>query len=111
VLREAGYTDLDEDGLLAELAAATEEEDPLQDVCGCGSALVVELHTAIEPLAPHLLAPGLTRLLTQGALVALADGRYRAAERSVLRAIGQCLGFDREDTDATLAVAARTLHP
>jgi tellurite resistance protein len=43
--------------------------------------------------------------------VALADGPYRPAERSVLRAIGQCLGFSREETDANLAVAARTLRP
>lgn len=110
-LREAGYADLDEPGLLADLAACTEEEDPLADVCGCGSVLVVELHTAIEPLAPHLLGPGLTRLLTQGALIALADGPYRPAERSVLRAVGQCLGFSGEETDATLAAAARTLRP
>ncbi|WP_037605120.1 hypothetical protein [Streptacidiphilus rugosus] len=118
VLREAGYGDLDASALLAELAAVGVGEDEPDDqgspegahadICGCGAALVVELHTAIEPLAPHLLGPGLGRLLTQGALIALADGPYRPAERSVLRVVGQCLGLSREETDATLAAAART---
>ncbi|MEZ0065626.1 hypothetical protein ABIA32_001626 [Streptacidiphilus sp. MAP12-20] len=119
-LRGAGYTDLDAPKLLAELAVAgSDDGDPDSadgadgadvgiDICGCGAALLVELHTAIEPLAPHLLGPGLTRLLTQGALIALADGPYRPAERSVLRVVGQCLGLGREETDATLAAAART---
>ncbi|WP_328806495.1 TerB family tellurite resistance protein [Streptacidiphilus fuscans] len=125
-LRDAGFTDLDADGLLAALAetagaadaprAEDQDEDhegdegidPLGELCGCGSALVVELHTAIEPLAPHLLGPGLTRLLTQGAVIALADGPYRPAERATLRAVGQCLGLGSDEIDATLAAAART---
>jgi hypothetical protein len=116
VLREAGYGDLDASALLAELAAVGVDEPegrpgpdgPPAEICGCGAALVVELHTAIEPLAPHLLGPGLSRLLTRGAMIALADGPYRPAERSVLRVVGQCLGLSREETDATLATAART---
>ncbi|MEY9845121.1 TerB family tellurite resistance protein [Streptacidiphilus sp. MAP5-3] len=126
-LREAGFTDLDADGLLAGLAGLAgmaesdgegdgeggadldeDGDDLLGELCGCGSALVVELHTAIEPLAPHLLGPGLTRLLTQGAVIALADGPYRPDERATLRAVGQCLGLSSDEIDATLAAAART---
>jgi hypothetical protein len=97
--------------VLAALAALTGGDEDLAELYGCGSGLAVELHTALEPLAPHLIGPGRERLLTQGALVALADGPYRPTEREVLRAAGRCLKLTPTEIDATLAAATRQPHP
>jgi hypothetical protein len=108
-LREAGYEELDEARLLEMLAQLT-DDSPLDDVYGCGSALAVELHTALEPLTPHLLAPGLERLLLQGAWIALADGPYRPREREALAAVGRVLGLAEARTQALLLAAEHTPH-
>ncbi|MFD5392212.1 hypothetical protein ACFWMG_46325, partial [Streptomyces sp. NPDC127074] len=50
----------------------------------CGTALAIELHEALEPLAPHLAPTGREAILLQGARIAVADGPYRPAERAVL---------------------------
>ncbi|WP_370147801.1 TerB family tellurite resistance protein [Streptacidiphilus sp. EB129] len=110
VVHEAGYPELDEPQLLAALAALTEGEDELGELYGCGSGLAVELHTALEPLAPHLAGAGAERLLRQGAWIALADGPYRPAERETLRAAGACLGLSPDRIDATLTAATHTPH-
>ncbi|MEU5128953.1 TerB family tellurite resistance protein [Streptomyces mobaraensis] len=74
----------------------------------CGTALAIELHEALEPLAPHLAPAGRESILLQGARIALADGPYRPAEREVLATVGRALMICPEDTDRLLAAAART---
>jgi len=111
VIREAGYTDLDEPQILAALAALREDDEELSELYGCGSGLAVELHTALEPLAPHLSGPGLEHLLLQGARIALADGPYRPTEREALRVTGGCLGLTADRIEATLTAATRQPHP
>jgi len=108
VIHEAGYPELDEPQVLAALSGGDEE---LGELYGCGSGLAIELHTALEPLRAHLAEPGRERLLLQGALIALADGPYRPAEREALRAAGRCLKLSSERIDATLEAAARQPHP
>ncbi|GAA3064951.1 TerB family tellurite resistance protein [Streptomyces olivoverticillatus] len=73
----------------------------------CGTALAIELHEALEPLAPHLAPAGRESILLQGARIALADGPYRPAEREVLATVGRALMLRPEDTERLLA-AART---
>jgi hypothetical protein len=111
VIHRAGYADLDEPQVLAALAALREGDEELSGLYGCGSGLAVELHTALEPLVPHLAGPGLEHLLLQGAMIALADGPYRPTERETLRAAGTCLGMTPERIDATLAAAMHQPHP
>ncbi|GHC51710.1 TerB family tellurite resistance protein [Streptomyces cinnamoneus] len=71
----------------------------------CGTALAIELHEALEPLAPHLAPAGRESILLQGARIALADGPYRPAEREVLATVGRALLLRPEDTDRLLAAA------
>ena len=54
----------------------------------------IELHEALEPLAPHLAPAGREAILLQGARIALADGPYQPAEREVLAAVGAALQID-----------------
>jgi len=77
---------------------------------GLGSGLAIELHAALEPLAPHLAPQGLERLLLQGAWIALADGPYGAAERDALAATGRCLQLADERVGELLEAAAHTHH-
>ncbi|MFF1922726.1 TerB family tellurite resistance protein [Streptomyces sp. NPDC058221] len=74
----------------------------------CGAALAIELHEALEPLAPHLAPAGRESILLQGARIALADGPYSQAEREVLTTVGGALQLRSEDTARLLAAAART---
>ncbi|WP_348532786.1 TerB family tellurite resistance protein [Kitasatospora sp. MAP5-34] len=92
VVREAGFEDSGEVQVLAALAALTGVDgDVPVDLDGAGSGLAIELHAALEPLAPHLAQQGRERLLLQGARIALADGRYLPQERAALAAVGRCL--------------------
>ncbi|MFC1416423.1 TerB family tellurite resistance protein [Streptacidiphilus cavernicola] len=109
-VHEAGHSDLDEPQLLAALAALTDGDEELGELYGCGSGLAVELHTALEPLVPHLAEPGRERLLTLGAWIALADGPYRPDEREALRAAGRCLELSSERIEAALLAATRLPH-
>ena len=111
VIHQAGYPELDEPQVLAALAALREGDEELSELYGCGSGLAVELHTALEPLAPHLAGPGLEHLLLEGARIALADGPYRPTERETLRATGTCLGLTPDRIEATLAAAMHQPHP
>ncbi|UNO44177.1 TerB family tellurite resistance protein [Streptomyces sp. MST-110588] len=72
-----------------------------------GTALAIELHEALEPLAPHLAPVGRESLLLQGARIALADGPYSPAEREALTTVGAALLLCPDDT-ARLLAAART---
>ncbi|MEU9119565.1 TerB family tellurite resistance protein [Streptomyces sp. NPDC048506] len=73
----------------------------------CGTALAIELHECLDPLAPHLAPAGRESLLLQGARIALADGSYTPAEREVLTTVGSALMLRPADT-ARLLAAART---
>ncbi|MYR00134.1 TerB family tellurite resistance protein, partial [Streptomyces sp. SID6139] len=70
-------------------------------------SLTIELHEALDPLAPHLAPAGREALLLQGAHIALADGPYTPAERDALTTVGAALTLPAEDVTRLLA-AART---
>ncbi|MFI0979284.1 TerB family tellurite resistance protein [Streptomyces sp. NPDC021093] len=75
--------------------------------CPYSATLAIELHEALEPLAPHLAPAGRESILLQGARIALADGPYSPAEREVLVTVGTALQLCADDT-ARLLAAART---
>ncbi|MFG2222164.1 TerB family tellurite resistance protein [Streptomyces sp. NPDC050161] len=121
-VRAAGFADSSEDQLLTLLAALAADTGALSgtvEALGagdrrprggldpCGTALAIELHASLEPLAPHLAPAGRESLLLQGARIALADGSYTPAEREVLGTVGAALKLCPADTDRLLA-AART---
>ncbi|MGW1372846.1 TerB family tellurite resistance protein [Streptomyces sp. NPDC002446] len=120
-VRAAGYADCSEDQLLTLLAALDADTGTLTGTydpvtgghCGhpgldpCGTALAIELHESLEPLAPHLARAGRESLLLQGARIALADGSYTPAEREALTTVGAALMLRPADTNRLLA-AART---
>ncbi|MDR3032660.1 MAG: TerB family tellurite resistance protein [Kitasatospora sp.] len=111
VIKEAGFDDCGEAQVLAALAALSGHGggEPL-DVDVEGGGLAVELHAALEPLAPHLAVQGRERLLTLGAMVALADGRYLPQERAALAVIGRCLRLTAPQVDRLLEAATRAPH-
>ncbi|MFI6334437.1 TerB family tellurite resistance protein [Streptomyces sp. NPDC050535] len=105
-VRSAGFDDCTEDqlGALVEALAADTGR-----VFGepCGASLAIELHEALDPLAPHLAPTGREAILLQGARIALADGPYTPAERDVLATVGAALTICADDVTRLLA-AART---
>ncbi|MFE9534119.1 TerB family tellurite resistance protein [Streptomyces sp. NPDC006691] len=112
-VRAAGFEDCTEDQLVALIAALAADTgrflaDPVDDTDPCGAALAIELHEALEPLAPHLAPAGRESILLQGARIALADGPYSPAEREVLSTVGGALSLCADDTARLLAAAART---
>ncbi|MGW4378615.1 TerB family tellurite resistance protein [Kitasatospora sp. NPDC004531] len=111
VIKEAGFEDCGEAQVLASLAALSGHGggEPL-DVDVQGGGLAVELHAALEPLAPHLRLQGRERLLTLGARVALADGRYLPQERAALVVVGRCLDLTAAQVDRLLEAATRAPH-
>ncbi|MFJ9676988.1 TerB family tellurite resistance protein [Streptomyces sp. NPDC101194] len=112
LVRDAGFDDCTEEQLstVVEVLAADIGHgaafDPAAEACG--AALAIELHEALEPLAPHLAPAGRESILLQGARIALADGPYGQAEREVLTTVGGALQLCAEDTARLLAAAART---
>lgn len=107
VVREAGFDDCGEAQVLAALAALSGLGGELYDAHGVPGGLAVELHAALEPLAPHLAQQGRERLLLQGAAVALADGRYLPQEREALAAVGHCLKLPQDLVAVLLEAATR----
>ncbi|MFB7464330.1 TerB family tellurite resistance protein [Streptomyces sp. NPDC056224] len=99
-VRAAGFQECAEEQLesLVEALSTDEGRLGLYDVpeC-CGAALSIELHEALEPLAPHLAGPGRESILLQGARIALADGPYTPAEREVLSTVGAALRIDTDE--------------
>jgi hypothetical protein len=120
-VRAAGFPDCTEDQLITlieALAADTgrlagpfaEPTDGFQPDLSAmgdaaGTALAIELHEALEPLAPHLAPAGRESILLQGARIALADGPYSPAEREVLTTVGRALQLCPDDTTRLLAIA------
>lgn len=114
-VRASGFADCTEDQLLSLLDALAADTGRLPGTYAdgrdgldpCGTALAIELHEALEPLAPHLAPAGRESILLQAARIALADGPYSAPEREVLTTVGAALSLDPDDT-ARLLAAART---
>lgn len=103
-VRSAGFEDCTEDqlGALVEALAADTGRflgEP------CGASLAIELHEALDPLAPHLAATGREAILLQGARIALADGPYTPAERDALATVGAALTICSDDVTRLLATA------
>ncbi|MES4887709.1 TerB family tellurite resistance protein [Streptomyces sp. NPDC096012] len=106
VVRCAGFDACTEDQL-AELVEALAADTGRVFGQPCGAGLTIELHEALDPLAPHLATPGRESLLLQAARIALADGPYTPAERDALTTIGAALTIRADDVTRLLA-AART---
>ncbi|MEV6170378.1 TerB family tellurite resistance protein [Streptomyces sp. NPDC051954] len=105
-VRAAGFDDCTEDQLNALVEALAADTGRVYGE-PCGAGLAIELHEALDPLAPHLAAPGRESILLQGARIALADGPYTPAERDVLSTVGAALTICGDDVSRLLA-AART---
>ncbi|BAC73314.1 hypothetical protein AQJ43_33530 [Streptomyces avermitilis] len=105
-VRSAGFEDCTEDQLSALVEALAADTGR---VFGgpCDPGLAIELHEALDPLAPHLAATGREAILLQGARIALADGPYTPAERDALATVGAALTICSDDVTRLLA-AART---
>ncbi|MFE3830539.1 TerB family tellurite resistance protein [Streptomyces sp. NPDC059092] len=108
-VRAAGFEDCTEDRLtdLVE-ALAADTGRFIIDAGPFGAALAIELHEALEPLAPHLAPAGRESILLQGARIALADGVYSPAEREVLSIVGGALQLRADDTARLLLAASGT---
>ncbi|MDO0933025.1 TerB family tellurite resistance protein [Streptomyces sp. DG2A-72] len=105
-VRAAGFDDCTEDQLNALVEALAADTGRVYGE-PCGAGLAIELHEALDPLAPHLAAAGRESILLQGARIALADGPYTPAERDVLSTVGAALTICGDDVSRLLA-AART---
>ncbi|CAL9433532.1 hypothetical protein SUDANB120_02093 [Streptomyces sp. enrichment culture] len=109
-VRAAGFQDCTGEQLesLVQALASDQGRLGLYDAPDCcGAALAIELHEALEPLAPHLAGPGRESILLQGARIALADGPYTPAEREVLATVGSALRIGSDDV-ARLLSAVRS---
>ncbi|WP_415950256.1 TerB family tellurite resistance protein [Streptomyces sp. KLOTTS4A1] len=108
-VRSAGFSDCTEDQLTTLVEALAEDTGRLPGgPCDpSGVTLAIELHEALDPLAPHLAAPGRESILLQAAGIALADGPYTPAEREVLATVGAALTMGSQDVERLLA-SART---
>jgi hypothetical protein len=105
-VRAAGFDDCTEDQLGALVEALAADTGRFYGE-SCGAGLAIELHEALDPLAPHLAPAGRESILLQGARIALADGPYTPAERDVLSTVGAALTICTDDVTRLLA-AART---
>lgn len=105
-VRAAGFPDCTQEQLAALVdALAADTGRAYGEPCAPG--LAIELHEALDPLAPHLAPVGRESILLQGARIALADGPYTPAEREVLATVGAALTIRADDVTRLLA-AART---
>ncbi|POX53223.1 TerB family tellurite resistance protein [Streptomyces sp. Ru72] len=107
-VRSAGFDDCTADGLSALVDAVAADTGRVCGEPGGGASLAIELHEALDPLAPHLAPAGRESILLQGARIALADGPYTPAERDVLATVGAALTICSQDVTRLLA-AARTV--
>ncbi|GGS19139.1 TerB family tellurite resistance protein [Streptomyces griseoviridis] len=105
-VRAAGFDDCTEERLDTLVRAVAADAGRLTGE-PCGPGLAIELHEALDPLAPHLAAAGRASILLQGARIALADGPYTPAEREVLATVGAALTLGPDEVTRLLA-AART---
>ncbi|MFD7705841.1 TerB family tellurite resistance protein [Streptomyces sp. NPDC059785] len=103
-VRAAGFDDCTVDGLNALVEALAADTGRIHGE-PCGAGLAIELHEALDPLAPHLAPAGREAVLLQGARIALADGTYTTAERDVLATVGAALTLCSEDVTRLLESA------
>ncbi|GGX51513.1 TerB family tellurite resistance protein [Streptomyces minutiscleroticus] len=103
-VRSAGFADCTEDQLAALVDALAADTGRVVDA-PCGPGLAIELHEALDPLAPHLAPAGREAILLQGARIALADGPYTPAERDALTTVGAALTICADDVTRLLAAA------
>jgi tellurite resistance protein len=106
IVRAAGFDDCTEEQLGALVEALALDTGRVYGRAG-GTGLAIELHEALDPLAPHLAPAGRESILLQGARIALADGPYTPAERDVLATVGAALTICADDV-TRLLVSART---
>nr|WP_232108202.1 MULTISPECIES: TerB family tellurite resistance protein [Streptomyces] len=106
-VRAAGFEDCTEEQLNALVEALAADTGRVLGA-PCGPGLAIELHEALDPLAPHLAPGGRESILLQGARIALADGPYTAAEREVLATVGAALTITSDEVTRLLTAAART---
>ncbi|MFI9796281.1 TerB family tellurite resistance protein [Streptomyces sp. NPDC052302] len=106
-VRAAGFDDCTEEQLSALVDALAADTGRVLSEPG-GPGLAIELHEALDPLAPHLAPAGRESILLQGARIALADGPYTPAERDTLATVGAALTLCADDVAGLLAAAART---
>ncbi|MEW2415166.1 TerB family tellurite resistance protein [Streptomyces sp. NPDC046866] len=108
-VRAAGFQDCTQEQLesLVEALGRDQGRLGLYDAPDCcGAALAIELHEALEPLAPHLVGPGRASILLQGARIALADGPYTPAEREVLATVGAALRIGSDEVSRLLSAVS-----
>lgn len=105
-VRAAGFDDCTQDQLTALVEALAADTGRFTGE-PCAAGLAIELHEALDPLAPHLAAAGRESIFLQGARIALADGPYTPAERDTLSTIGTALTICATDV-TRLLTAART---
>ncbi|MFI8187589.1 TerB family tellurite resistance protein [Streptomyces sp. NPDC085946] len=105
-VRAAGFTDCTEEQLAALVEALAADTGRITGE-PCGASLAIELHEALDPLAPYLAPTGRESILLQGARIALADGPYTPAERDALATVGAALTICADEVTRLLA-AART---
>ncbi|MEV8560012.1 TerB family tellurite resistance protein [Streptomyces sp. NPDC051917] len=105
-VRAAGFDGCTEEQLAALVDALAADTGRVLGA-ECGTSLTIELHEALDPLAPHLAPAGRESLLLQAARIALADGPYTPAERDALTTVGAALTICADDVTRLLA-AART---
>lgn len=103
-VRAAGFQDCTEEQLNALVEALAADTGRIFGE-PCGPGLAIELHEALDPLAPHLAPGGREAILLQGARIALADGPYTPAEREVLATVGAALTLTAADVERLLAAA------
>ncbi|MDX3511043.1 TerB family tellurite resistance protein [Streptomyces caniscabiei] len=103
-VRSAGFDDCTEDQLGALVEALAADTGRVHGE-PCGPGLAIELHEALDPLAPHLAPTGREAILLQGARIALADGPYTPAERDTLATVGAALTICADDVTRLLATA------
>ncbi|WP_425473301.1 TerB family tellurite resistance protein [Streptomyces montanus] len=103
-VRSAGFDDCTEEQLAALVEALAADTGRVHGG-HCGPGLAIELHEALDPLAPHLAPTGREGILLQGARIALADGPYTPAERDALATVGAALTIPADDVTRLLATA------
>lgn len=106
-VRAAGFADCTEEQLAALVEAVAQDTGRLYADRSCTAGLAIELHEALDPLAPHLAGVGRESILLTGARIALADGPYTPAERETLATVGAALTI-RTDDITRLLESART---
>ncbi|GAA0667049.1 TerB family tellurite resistance protein [Streptomyces thermocarboxydovorans] len=105
-VRAAGFEDCTEEQLASLVDALAADTGRITGE-PCAAGLAIELHEALDPLAPHLAAPGRESILLQAARIALADGPYTPAERDTLATVGAALTICTDDITRLLE-SART---